>query len=173
MKKWIAIIGVMLCCFSGAVAAEWYQAVAKPHLVVRDLPDVTGDKVGKVPYGGKVKVLKRVGGRESIGGRKGYWVKIQWRNKTAYVFDAFLISLEEDEEVELWYRAIAKPSLVVRNLPDVTGKKIGNVPYGGKVKFVDVSSGRESIGGRKGRWFKIEWKGKTGFVFNAFLEPLD
>ena len=70
-----------------------------------------------------------------------------------------------------WYKAVAQPSLVVRNKPDVTGAKLGNVPYGGKVKLLSQDHA-DSISGHAGHWVQIEWQGKTGFVFDAFLESL-
>ncbi len=71
-------------------AGQWYQATAKPSLVVRAEPKVTGKQVGNIPTGGKVKVLAATGKSDFIGGRDGGWVKIEWQDKTAYVFDAFL-----------------------------------------------------------------------------------
>lgn len=167
-----------------AYSNEWYAADAKPSLVVRDSPDVSGDKMGNVPYGGKLKIIERVGGSESIGGREGHWVKVEWQNKTGYVFDAFLKALDSEEnnseskssatnkaDDTEWFKSNAEPNLVVRSKPDVTGSKIGNVPYGGKVKLVEVVSKRESINGREGRWVKINWQDTKGYVFDAYLEP--
>ena len=71
-------------------AGQWYQTTAKPSLVVRAEPKVTGKQVGNIPTGGKVKVLAATGKSDFIGGRDGSWVKIEWQDKTAYVFDAFL-----------------------------------------------------------------------------------
>jgi uncharacterized protein len=71
-----------------------------------------------------------------------------------------------------WYKAIAQPNLTVRNSADVTGKKLGNVPYGGKVKVLARTDKTDSIGGRDGTWVKIEWQGKTAYTFDAFLEKL-
>lgn len=71
-----------------------------------------------------------------------------------------------------WYQAIAKPNLTVRKSADVTGKKLGNVPYGGKVKVLEFTDKTDSIGGRAGTWVKIEWQGKSAYAFDAFLEKL-
>ena len=95
MKKLLSVLCfTVFAGISGNVFADWYKAAAEPNLVVRDSPDVSGNKLGNVPYGGKVNVIERVGGKESIGGRSGYWVKIQWKNGDGYAFDAFLESLE-------------------------------------------------------------------------------
>ena len=177
-------LSLMIGCLSTslAYASDWYKAMAEPTLVVRDAPDVTGNKIGNVPYGGKLSVLDRVGTQESIGGRQGQWAKVQWQGKTGYVFSAFIAPLESSSpsptstnnagESE-WFKSNAQPSLVVRSQPDVTGSKLGNVPYGGKIKIVKVVSKRESINGRTGRWVKISWQNTTGYVFDAYLEPAD
>jgi uncharacterized protein YecT (DUF1311 family) len=70
--------------------AEWYTSTAKPVLVVRSIPDVTGEKIGTVPEGGKVKVLEKNVKPDSISGRSGSWVKIEWQGGDGYVFDGFL-----------------------------------------------------------------------------------
>ena len=69
---------------------EWYVSTAKPVLVVRSIPDVTGEKIGTVPDGGKVKVLEKNIKPDSIDGRSGSWVKIEWRGDIGYVFSAYL-----------------------------------------------------------------------------------
>lgn len=69
---------------------EWYVSTAKPVLVVRSTPDVTGEKIGTVPEGGKVKVLEKNVKPDSISGRSGSWVKIEWQDGIGYVFDQFL-----------------------------------------------------------------------------------
>ena len=71
-----------------------------------------------------------------------------------------------------WYKAIAKPSLVVRTTPTVTGEKMGNVPVDGKVNVIAATGKADSIGGRDGQWVKIQWQGKEGYVFSAFISKL-
>jgi hypothetical protein len=74
-------------------AEQWYQAKAKPVLVVRDGPSVTAAKLGTIPESGKVKVLVSNVKPDSISGHSGAWVKIEWLDKTGYVFDGFLSKL--------------------------------------------------------------------------------
>ncbi|UOG90940.1 MAG: SH3 domain-containing protein [Candidatus Thiothrix sulfatifontis] len=78
----------------------------------------------------------------------------------------------DSEEAGSWYKATAKPNLTVRDSAAVTGKKLGNVPYDGKVKVLALTDKTDSIGGRDGTWVKIEWQGKTAYTFDAFLEKL-
>jgi hypothetical protein len=76
---------------SQIIQADWYKSTAKPVLVVRSEPSVTGEKIGTVPEGGKVKVIEKGLKADSIGGHSGSWVKIEWQEiNSGYVFDAFL-----------------------------------------------------------------------------------
>ena len=77
-------------------------------------------------------------------------------------------------KTEAWYKATAKPALVVRSEPSQDAKKIGTVPEGGKVKLSEGNVKKESIDGYSGSWVKIEWQdGGFGYVFDAFIEPLN
>ncbi|OQX02293.1 MAG: hypothetical protein BWK73_43245 [Thiothrix lacustris] len=82
------------------------------------------------------------------------------------------VTAPDSDTASGWYKAIAEPNLTVRNSASVTGKKLGNIPYGGKVKVLAPTDKSDSIGGRDGTWVKIEWQGKTAYTFDAFLEKL-
>jgi hypothetical protein len=43
-----------------------------------------------VPEGGKVKVLEKNIKADSISGRSGSWVRIEWQEKIGYVFDQYV-----------------------------------------------------------------------------------
>lgn len=73
---------------------------------------------------------------------------------------------------ELWYKAIAKPLLIVRDQPTVTGAKLGTVPEGGKVKILEANIKKDFISGHQGAWVKIEWLDRVGYVFDGFLEKM-
>ena len=77
------------------------------------------------------------------------------------------------EKPEAWYKATAKPALIVRSEPSQDAKKIGTVPEGGKVKLIDGNVKKESIDGHSGSWVKIEWQDGGGYVFDAFIEKMD
>lgn len=73
---------------------------------------------------------------------------------------------------EVWYKATAKPVLIVRDQLEVTAAKLGAVPEGGKVKVLEQNLKADFISGHQGAWVKIEWLDKTGYVFDGFLERL-
>ncbi len=54
----------------------------------------------------------------------------------------------------------------IRKSPSVSSKIVKTLDLGERVKIVDVVQG-ESI------WYKIEWRDITGYIFGAFLEPVE
>ncbi|MCK5727542.1 MAG: SH3 domain-containing protein [Thiotrichaceae bacterium] len=70
--------------------SSWYTVIAHPSLTVRSKPTVEGNKIGSLPANSKVKLIKLVGKKQSIGGRSGRWAYIEYRNTRAYVFSAHL-----------------------------------------------------------------------------------
>ncbi|MGB5598880.1 MAG: SH3 domain-containing protein, partial [Thiothrix litoralis] len=92
---------------SASASGEWHTVIAEPNLVVRSKPAVTGEKLGNIPHGGKIKVIEKTDKTDSIGGRDGVWVKIEWQDTTGYAFDAFLAPLDAKDSADL----VAVPDL--------------------------------------------------------------
>lgn len=63
----------------------------------------------------------------------------------------------------------AKAGLNVHDKADVSGKKIGMIPFGEKVEITETSPGEVTISGKTGHWVKIKWKKINGWAFDAFL----
>lgn len=153
--------------------ANWYQVNTR-SLVIRAEPSVIGAGIGKASKGDKLKVINTLGTVESINGRNGQWVEIEWQDTTAYVFDAYLTPYTlptSRTRTNHWYSSNANPNLVVRSKPRLTAGAIGSVPINGQVKVIQILK-HDTIGGRKGHWVKIQWLGKSGYVFDAYLEPV-
>jgi uncharacterized protein YgiM (DUF1202 family) len=159
-------------------ASSWYRVNAKPTLRVRASPSEAGAVIGSVPDGGKIKVLGAVGGTETVAGRTGQWVQVQYQTTKGYAFSGFLSPLAAPSttasappsDTDEWFRVKAKPSLNIRSSPDVTGAIVASVEYGKQIKVLARVSSQQSVGGVSGYWVKVEAKGKTGFVFDAHLE---
>ncbi|QQZ31098.1 SH3 domain-containing protein (plasmid) [Thiothrix subterranea] len=81
-------------CSSGKSTGDWYMSTAEPALTVRDSAGVTGKKIGSVPVNGKVKVVEKTGVQDSISGKSGEWVKIEWDGSFGYAFDSFLVPVD-------------------------------------------------------------------------------
>jgi hypothetical protein len=82
-------------------SAEWYKVKAKPNLVMRSVPSVTGEKIRNIPYDDKVRIIEKTDESDSIGGQNGTWAKIQWKDDIGYAFDAFLEPLNKQNSKEL------------------------------------------------------------------------
>ncbi|MCP4399368.1 MAG: SH3 domain-containing protein [bacterium] len=77
---------------------QW--CIAFPVLRVRDMPSTEGDIVDKIPYGTSAIVLGEKSAKETISGKTGRWVEIQFRGRQGYAFDAFFSAKEPAMTVE-------------------------------------------------------------------------
>ena len=58
-----------------------------------------------------------------------------------------------------------------RSKPNINSEKIGFMPYKTQIKILDDSSGSvETLFNKTGRWLKVEYEGKIGWVFGGFVE---
>jgi|GEM_PF-4292998 len=71
----------------------------------------------------------------------------------------------------LW--VTAEPGLRMREAPNEKAKKIVTIPYGEEVIFIEETGDEITVSGATGRWTRIEWNGKTGWVFGGFLSDND
>lgn len=101
VKKIVTIVGFIFIMVNNSSHAEWYISTAEPSLVVRDSADVTGKKIGNIPTNGKVNIVEHTNKKDSLSGRSGEWVKIEWENTHGYVFDSFLKSIESSSKEEI------------------------------------------------------------------------
>jgi hypothetical protein len=75
----------------------------------------------------------------------------------------------ETENINFRYVG-AKSGLMMREKPDVKGKTITLIPEGEELVLIEEKSEKINIAGKKGKWSKIKWKDKTGWVFGGFLQ---
>lgn len=75
---------------------------AESGLYLRSKPSVKGNKLGLVPYGEEVVLLKGSGIIEKIDGKQGEWVFVRWQKKEGWVFNAYLI-----EQFKYWEKYCA------------------------------------------------------------------
>lgn len=88
-----ALIGLILTRPAGILADRLNPTTfvnAIGGLRVRSEPSLQGKKVGLIPDGSPVEVLKEESKYEYIGGRPGHWTRIQYRDLDGYVFGGFL-----------------------------------------------------------------------------------
>lgn len=79
-------------------------------------------------------------------------------------------SAEADPEGEPNGQAMAPSGLVVRDQPGTNGKKLGKVPYKGKLKILKRDGPEQEIEQKKSRWFKVMAQdGLEGWAFAGFI----
>ncbi|MGV6809559.1 MAG: L,D-transpeptidase family protein [bacterium] len=92
----IAVSLTLLCLSPTAIAAVTHEVNAS-WLNVRSAAALNAEKVGSLKRATQVEVVKRVGAKKTIQGKRGYWVKIKAkqasRTVSGYVFDAYLRQL--------------------------------------------------------------------------------
>jgi hypothetical protein len=49
------------------------------------------------------------------------------------------------------------------------GERLAQIPHGAKINVVSCDSDKITIGSRRGSWCLIEWSGRAGWVFDAWL----
>lgn len=67
------------------------------------------------------------------------------------------------------YRVIAD-SLILRSKPTKKGKRIVIIPNDHLVELVKYTDKKQTINGKNARWALVEYKGKRGYVFSAYLK---
>lgn len=64
---------------------------------------------------------------------------------------------------------IADVGLRMRDAPELGANKLGVIPFNQPVTLLEESGEEQTIAGATGRWSKVDWKGKVGWVFGGFL----
>lgn len=63
----------------------------------------------------------------------------------------------------------ASKGLNLRTTPVLSGKVISIIPNGEKVVIVEVKNEKLTINNTTGKWVKVKWNNKNGWVFSGFL----
>ena len=93
MKKIIATTFCTILSIGSAVtafASDLYQVNVSTTLMVRTKPDSNASSLGTLKRGAEVEVNQLVGTNQTIGGVKGRWAEIDYKQQTGYVFSGFL-----------------------------------------------------------------------------------
>lgn len=154
--------------------------VAAPSGIrMRKLPGKDSKEVAILPYDTKVSILENTdpgaGMGECVDGIFGSWQKVKFNNKEGYVYSGYLRTYLEKDPL---FRIVNTPSgVVLRDKESKNGKPIISVPNEAKVALVDnCNTGAngngplEKVEGKEGFWIKVKYKGKTGYLFDAFVK---
>jgi hypothetical protein len=82
-----------------------------------------------------------------------------------------LINIYSQPNIERWITA--QPGLRMRKSPNLKSEKICTIPYGEKVIILDEKNEIIKIADVNGKWTKVKWNDKVGWVFGGFLSETD
>lgn len=69
-----------------------------------------------------------------------------------------------------WYTVTAS-GLNLRSRPSLSARVVVVVPRGARLQVSERKGAPFHAAGKKGRWAKVTWQGKRGWVFDGFLRP--
>lgn len=168
---------------------------AKSGLTLRATPKKDGKQVTLIPTSEKVSIIDKNGPQETIEGKSGNWYKVKYKDQEGYVFSAYLAlsgensgsgniqegeqkSTEKGIDLTKFTRPtsdkeaiVAAPSgIKLRSKPSTVSEEVIVAPYDAKLEVLAAAGTRlECIGGVLGRWKKVKYKDKEGYVSDAFL----
>ncbi|MEJ2663643.1 MAG: SH3 domain-containing protein [Spirochaetia bacterium] len=58
----------------------------------------------------------------------------------------------------------------MRKEPNLKSEIIDVIPYDSRIKVMEESDSEVIISGVKGKWCKVEWRGKIGWAFGGYLK---
>ena len=96
----------------------------------------------------------------SVLGISGNWVKIDFDGKTGFVFHRYVKLSDEEEAIKG-----KKGTIRCNTHVNIRAKATKNSKLLGTAKNGDTFT----VQGRSGNWIKIDYKGKTGFVYKKYI----
>jgi uncharacterized protein YgiM (DUF1202 family) len=170
----LAALAIFATAFSVFAQSTMY-VTTKSGLILRDKPSKDGTKQRTIPYGDAAEVSEKTLKKEVIGGKTGYWREVTYKGTSGYAFDAFLSDTKPTDikntpaKKETRY-SNARSGLIIRSKPNRESTKLITIPFGIACK-VDMSKsyGEQTINDLEGNWRECTYKGKTGYVFDAYL----
>lgn len=72
------------------IMKDYYSVMANPGLLMRASPSSSGEKIMLIPFGEKVKALRKTDIATKVEGVQGFWYLVEYKGKQGYVFGGFL-----------------------------------------------------------------------------------
>jgi hypothetical protein len=147
-----------------------YYVSTVSGLSVRESPGLNGKLIDLLPYNKEVQILERSDLSLEIGYLSGHWVKIQYASdedeksiKQGWVFDGYL----SDRPIERYFLVSAIDGLELRQRPDLQAGIIARLPNG-TTGLIETAGRRiDTIGGRRGFWFRTTFDEVKGWAFSG------
>lgn len=150
-----------------------YATSVKPDLNVRAEPKVSAKRLGGISFGSTVEVT----GVVQENGKDANWYRIKYNGKEAYVAAAYVSKTKPSAPSKgntkpkqtvtdnAFTGFVTAGELNVRADPNGGAKRLGSFKKGEKVSVTgSVQENGKDIG-----WYRIDYKGKTGYVSAKYI----
>jgi len=108
-------------------ASDVLYSHAKNGLIIREKPNIESKNIGKIPFGKKIKILKKSDAIETIENLQGNWCFVQYKEQKGWVFNGYLSYFDPT--------LIFINDFTIKNLSFKSSKKQIINAYGSKVKI--------------------------------------
>lgn len=168
-KKIVAVMLATSACTTSILVHDTIKAHANEHkfghvvnvsssLRVRSKANTNSSVLGYLHNGEKVNII----------GKSGSWYKISFRGKIGYVYGSYIKEGSSHTPSTANFSGKGKvvhvtTSLRVRSGATISSSVLGYLYQGNTVDIV----------GKSGSWYKINFKGKTGYVSGDYIEEVN
>ena len=142
-RKVIVTAGLIVATTTMSVFADIKTTA---NLNMREGTNTSTKIIQVIQKGEKVEVIKK----------DGRWSQVKYNGKTGYVYNRYLA----ETTVKKGTVKVGDSRLNVRAKASMSGKVIGKLYTGNKVE----------IKGEDGNWYKINYKGKTGYISKKYVK---
>ena len=142
-RKVIVTAGLIVATTTMSVFADIKTTA---NLNMREGTNTSTKVIQVIQKGEKVEVIKK----------DGKWSQVKYNGKTGYVYNRYLA----ETTVKKGTVKVGDSRLNVRTKASMSGKIIGKLYTGNKVE----------IKGEDGNWYKINYKGKTGYISKKYVK---
>lgn len=146
----ITLLAVSLAAVAGAEDIKLgIGTVNVSSLHLRSKPNTESVVLNSAPDGAKVVIIEQSGSD---------WYKVIYNQTTGYMYADYL-DYDPVKNVDLGNGIAANSSVNIRSKPTTSSSIVAAVPKGGAAKIIGFNSG----------WYKVEYKGATGYIRSDLL----
>ena len=145
-SKVVVTSTAMIAMLGTVVVSAHTMGETTANLNMREGTNTSTKVIQVIQKGEKVEVIKK----------DGKWSQVKYNGKTGYVYNRYLA----ETTVKKGTVKVGDSRLNVRTKASMSGKIIGKLYTGNKVE----------IKGEDGNWYKINYKGKTGYISKKYVK---
>ena len=145
-SKVVVTSTAMIAMLGTVVVSAHTMGETTANLNMREGSNTSTKVIQVIQKGEKVEVIKK----------DGKWSQVKYNGKTGYVYNRYLA----ETTVKKGTVKVGDSRLNVRTKASMSGKIIGKLYTGNKVE----------IKGEDGNWYKINYKGKTGYISKKYVK---